>query len=105
MLSVKSPHKASQSGHDGSLGTIGRVSGPSHGGGGGAGLRDGLAVKNSSSIKEQIVDRDASSLLKAELISESHKISKSSVIRLIHLRTLGDLCAKRVTFSRSQGDS
>ena len=90
MLSVKSPHKASQSGHDGNLGTIGRVSGLSHGGGGGAGIRDGLAVKNSSSIKEQIVDRDTSFLVKTELMPGFHGMTNSSVIRANLLRTLGE---------------
>ena len=68
LSSVESPHEASQSGHSGRLGTIGRASGPSHGGGGGVGLCDRLAVKDGSSIKTYIVNSGVSSLLKAELI-------------------------------------
>ena len=48
-----------------------------HGGGGGAGLHDRSVVEDSSSIKTQRVEQDASSLMKTELISGSHGLSNS----------------------------
>ena len=44
MSSVESPHEASQSGHGGGLRTVSRALSSNHGGRGGAGLRDILAV-------------------------------------------------------------
>ena len=71
LSSEDSPHEAPQSGQgggcDSNTGTSYR-----DGGGGGAGLCDGSTVKEGSSIKAPIVDKDTSSLLKTELILGSH---------------------------------
>ena len=83
-----SPHKVSQSGHGGDRKINTSASHRDHDGGGGAALRDGSAVKNGSLT--QIVDRGTTSLLKTELIPESHGMFNSSDIRASLLRTQGE---------------
>jgi len=51
LSSEDSPHEASQSGQGSGRGNITGTSRLYHGGGGGAGLRDGSVVKDGSSIK------------------------------------------------------
>jgi len=77
LLCEGSPHEASQSSHGDSQTINTSASHRDQGGGSGAGLCDGLTVKNDSSIKILIVDRGASTLLKTELIPESHRMSNS----------------------------
>ena len=76
-LSREGPQEVSQSGQSGDRGSSMGTSCRDHGGGGGAGLHDGSAVEDSSSIKAQRVERGASFLLKTELISGSHRLSNS----------------------------
>ena len=77
LSSEDSPHEASQSGQSGGRGSSMGTSCRDHRGGGGAGLHDRSVVEDSSTIKEQIVERGASSWLKAELILGSHGLSNS----------------------------
>ena len=69
-----SPHEASQSGQGGDRGSSTGTSHRDHAGGGGASLRDGSTVEDGSSIKVQIVDQGALSLLKMELIPGSYGV-------------------------------
>ena len=72
-----SPYEASQSGQGGGRRSTTGTSRRDHGGGGEAGLCDGLAVEDGRSIKVQIVDRGALSLLKTELVPGSHGVFTS----------------------------
>ena len=76
-LSMEGPHEVSQSGKGGSRGNNMVTSCREHGGEGGASLHDGSTMKDSSAIKAQRVERGASSLLKTELITGSHRLSNS----------------------------
>ena len=74
LLSEGPPHEVSQLGYGGGRGSSTGTSCWDHGGGGGVGRRDGLAVQYGSSIQAQRVDQGASSLLRTELILGSHRV-------------------------------
>ena len=77
MSSEGTPHEASQSGQGVGRGSNGGTSHRDHDGGGGADLCNESIVKDGNSITAPIADRDASSMLKTELIPGSHGMSNS----------------------------
>jgi len=98
LSSEDSFHEASQSGEGGSCSNNTGTSRRDHGGGGEIDLRDRSAVKDSSSIKTNIVDKGTLSPLKTKLIPRSHGMSNSSVMRASLLRTLEELVCQVCDF-------
>ena len=98
-------HQASQLGQGGGRDSNTYTSHRDHGDRVGAGLHDGSTIKDGSSIKVQIVDRDTSSPLKTELMSGSHGMSNSSIMKASLLRDLGEHVRRACDFLTISGDS
>ena len=88
LLSVDSPHEASQSSHSGGQRTISHAPSLNEGGAGGTDLRDGSTTVDNRLRKAHAANRVESAPLKTELIPGSHEKSNSSLIEVIILRTL-----------------
>ena len=69
---MSSPHKTSQLDHGGGRGINTSALCRDHSGENGTSLHDGSAIKYGSSIQAEIIDKNASSLLKTKLTPRSH---------------------------------